>query len=314
MHAGEDMRPAVANPVKILISGASGLVGAALRRALRSEGHTIARLVRPGGAASDGDVRWDPASAMIDTAAMEGTYAVVHLSGASIADGRWTPARKAVLRSSRVDSTRLLVDAIARLRQKPGVLVCASATGYYGDRGDEILTEASEPGTDFLALLARDWEAEAIRASAAGVRTVMLRFGVILDPEGGALPKMLLPFRFGVGGRFGSGQQWMPWIALEDAVGITRTAIFDERFEGAVNVVTPNPVKNIDFTRIVARVLHRPSIFAVPAFALRLALGEMAKPLLLASTRAVPERLMKLGYAFRLAEIEAALRGILDRK
>ncbi|MGH9717456.1 MAG: TIGR01777 family oxidoreductase [Candidatus Acidiferrales bacterium] len=300
--------------MKILMSGASGLVGSALSHALRKEGYAIARLVRPGGHASDGDVRWDPSSATIDTTAMEGADAVVHLSGANIADGRWTPRRKALLRSSRVDSTRLLVDALAQLRQKPRVLVCASATGYYGNRGDELLTEASEPGTDFLALLARDWEAEAMRASAAGMRTVLLRFGIILSPHGGALPKMLLPFRFGAGGRIGSGKQWMPWIALEDVVGIARAAIADERFDGALNAVAPNPVRNAEFTRIAAAVLRRPAIFAVPAFALRAVLGEMADSLLLASTRAVPRRLAETGYAFHFAEIEAALRAILERK
>lgn len=300
--------------MKILMSGSSGLVGRSLRAALRAGGHTIARLVRPHGTASDGDVRWDPASAMIDTAAMEGADAVVHLSGASIADGRWSAARKAMLRSSRVDSTRLLVDALTQLRQKPRVLVCASATGYYGNRGEEVLTEASEPGTDFLALLARDWEAEARRASEAGVRTVMLRFGIILDAHGGALPKMLLPFRFGAGGRMGNGRQWMPWITLADAAAVARAAIADERLAGPVNAVAPNPVRNAEFTRIVARVLRRPALFAVPAFALRAILGEMADPLLLASTRAVPERLTTLGHGFQFTEFEAALRSILNRK
>lgn len=297
--------------MKILISGASGLVGNALSRALQAEGHTIARLVRANSTASDGDVRWDPTSATADVAAMEGAEAIVHLSGASIADGRWTQARKAILRSSRVDTTRLLVDAIAQLRQKPRVLVCASATGYYGNRGDEELTETSEPGTDFLALLARDWEAEAMRASPAGIRTVLLRFGVILAAKGGALPKMLLPFRFGAGGRMSSGKQWMPWIALEDAVGIARAAIKDERFVGPVNAVAPHPVRNAEFTRIVSRVLRRPAIFAVPAFALRVILGDMAGPLLLASTRVIPAKLVQLGYDLRFPELEMALREIL---
>ncbi len=297
--------------MRILISGASGLVGSALGRALRAEGHTVARLVRPGGAAADGDVRWDPASATIDRSALEGADAVVHLSGASIADGRWTAARKATLRSSRVGSTRLLVDSIAQLHQKPRVMVSASATGYYGDRGDEMLTEGSEPGTDFLALLARDWEAETMRAQELGIRVTTLRFGVILAREGGALPKMLLPFRFGLGGRIGSGRQWMPWIALDDAVRVVIAAITDDRFSGAVNTVAPNPVRNGEFTRVAARVLHRPAIFAVPAFVLRIALGEMAQPLLLASTRAVPERLTKMGYSFRFAELEPTLWELL---
>lgn len=303
-----------AKQMKILISGASGLVGAPLTRTLRDKEHTVARLVRPGRRATPGDVRWDPASATIDAAAMESADAVVHLSGASIAGGRWTPSRKAILRSSRVDSARLLVDAIANLRHKPRVLVCASATGYYGDRGDELLTELSEPGTDFLALLARDWEAEAMRASAAGIRVAILRFGVIFAGHGGALPRMLLPFRFSVGGRIGSGRQWMPWIAIDDAVAIACAALTDERFAGAINTVAPNPVRNRDFTRIIARTLRRPAIFAVPGFALRMALGEMAQPLLLASTRAVPECLMKLGYSFRYADAAAALHAICGRK
>jgi uncharacterized protein (TIGR01777 family) len=299
--------------MKILISGASGLVGAALSRALRADGHIVARLVRPGGATAAGDVRWDPSSATVDTAAMEGVAAVVHLSGASIAEGRWTRARKALLRSSRIDSTRVLVEAIAGMRQKPAVFVCASATGYYGDRDDEVLTEASEPGTDFLALLARDWEAEAMRAGAAGIRTVILRFGVIFAREGGALPKMLLPFRFGVGGKLGNGKQWLPWIVLEDAVRVAQAAIGDARLAGPVNTVAPNPVRNSEFTRIVARALHRPAIFTAPAFVLRAALGEMATPLLLASTRAVPERLAAIDFAFKFAEIEAALRDVCEK-
>lgn len=300
--------------MKILISGASGLVGNALSRALQAEGHKVARLVRANRAASSGDVRWDPASATIDVPAMDGADAVVHLSGANIADGRWTHARKAILRSSRVDTTRLLVDAVAQLRQKPRVLVCASATGYYGNRGDDELTETSEPGTDFLALLARDWEAEAMRASATGIRTVLLRFGVILAAKGGALPKMLLPFRFGVGGRMDGGKQWMPWIALEDAIQITRAVIKDERFAGPVNAVAPNPVRNAEFTRIVSRVLRRPAMFVVPAFALRVILGEMAGPLLLASTRAIPAKLVEMGYGFRFPELEMALQEMLKRK
>lgn len=300
--------------MKILISGASGLVGSALSRALRADGNAIARLVRPGGAGATGDVRWDPASATIDTAAMEGVNAVVHLSGASIAGGRWTRERKALLRSSRIDSTRLLVDALVRMRQRPSVLVCASATGYYGDRGDEVLTELSEPGTDFLALLARDWEAEAMRAGAAGIRTVILRFGVIFAREGGALPKMLLPFRFGAGGKIGTGKQWLPWIALQDAVGVARASVANERLNGPVNTVAPNPVRNAEFTRITARVLHRPAVFTAPAFALRVALGEMAKPLLLASTRAIPSRLMEIGYRFKFPDAESTLRGILGRE
>lgn len=299
--------------MKILISGSSGLVGKALSSALRTEGHTVARLVRPGGALSSGDVSWDPMAATMDTAAMEGPDAVVHLSGASIAGGRWTPARKAALRSSRIDTTRVLVDSLINLRTKPSVLVCASATGYYGNRGDEMLTESSSPGTDFLSLLARDWEEEAARAEMNGVRTATLRFGLILAADGGALPQMLLPFRLGLGGRFGTGAQWMPWIALEDVIAIARLAIADARVCGPWNVVAPNPVRNSEFTRILADVLHRPAIFPVPAFALRLALGEMAEPLLLASQRAVPARLLAMQHKFRFETLEPALRATLAK-
>ena len=294
--------------MKILISGSSGLVGKALLSALRGEGHTVARLVRPGGALSPGDVLWDPMAATMDTAAMEGTDAVVHLSGASIAGGRWTPARKAVLRSSRIDTTRVLVDSLINLRTKPSVLVCASATGYYGNRGDEILTESSSPGTDFLSLLARDWEGEAARAEMNGIRTAILRFGLILSADGGALHQMLLPFRLGLGGRFATGTQWMPWIALEDVIAIAKLAIADARFCGPWNVVAPNPVRNSEFTRVLADVLHRPAIFTVPAFALRLALGEMSEALLLASQRAVPARLLAMQHKFRFEMLDTALQ------
>ncbi|HTW23766.1 MAG TPA: TIGR01777 family oxidoreductase [Candidatus Baltobacteraceae bacterium] len=299
--------------MKILISGASGLVGKSLSAALREQGHTVARLVRPGGTVSAGDVSWDPMAATADTAAMEGTDAVVHLSGASIAGGRWTPARKAILRSSRIDTTRVLVDSIANLRKKPAVFVCASATGYYGNRGDEILTESSSAGGDFLALLARDWEAEAARAELSGIRTVMLRFGLVLSKDGGALSRMLLPFRLGLGGRFGSGAQWMPWISLEDAVAIARSAITDAQFTGPWNIVAPNPVRNSEFTKILAAALHRPAIFPVPPFALRLALGDMGEALLLTGQRAVPARLLAAKFSFRFETLDAALQAILAK-
>lgn len=297
--------------MRILTSGGTGFVGSALTQMLRANGHEVAHLVRPGVPMEQCDVRWDPNSASVDMAAMEGAEAVVHLSGASVADGRWTSTRKDLLRSSRIDSTRVLVDAVLHLRQKPRVFVCASAVGYYGDCGEEILTESSICGTDFLALLARDWEGEAMRATQGGVRTVMLRFGVIVAAHGGALPKMLAPLRWGVGGRLGNGKQWMAWVALEDALEAARNAIVDERFSGPVNVVAPNPVRNADFTRIAAAALHRPAIFPAPAFALRLALGEMAQPLLLASQRVRPERLVELGYAFRYESIEPALQAAL---
>jgi uncharacterized protein (TIGR01777 family) len=300
--------------MRVLISGASGLVGRKLSGALRDGGHTVARLVRPGGMVSADDVRWDPMAASIDLSALEGTDVVVHLSGASIADGRWTPERKSILRSSRVDLTRFLVDALTHLRSKPSVLVSASAIGFYGNRGDEILTEVSEGGHDFLALLARDWEAEALRAQTSGIRTVLLRFGIILSRDGGALPRMLMPFKFGAGGRIGSGRQWMSWIALEDAVDIARSVIVNEEFSGPLNVVAPNPVRNSQFARAVGAVLRRPAIFPAPEFVLRIALGEMAEPLLFASQRVRPEHLLAMAYPFRYGSLETALDAILGHK
>ena len=299
--------------MKVLISGGSGLVGTALTQALRAEGHTVAHLVRPGGDASPGDVRWDPASSFVNLDAMTGTDAVVNLNGASIGGGRWSPPRKKLLRSSRIDSTRVLEDALSRMKQKPRVFVSASAVGYYGDRGDEILTESSSSGSDFLSALARDWEAEAIRAQSLGIRTVITRFGIILSAKGGALPRMLTPFKLGAGGRLGSGKQWMSWVALEDVVGALRAAITSDQLSGPVNLVAPNPVRNSEFTQVLASVLHRPAIFPVPAFALRLALGEMADALLLASQRVEPERLSANRYAFQFENLEPALHAILAK-
>ena len=300
--------------MKILISGSSGLIGSAAATALKADGHNVVRLVRPGKAPNPGDVQWDPMRATVDVASLEGVDIVIHLSGAGIADGRWTEERKQLLRSSRIDTTRVLVDSLSRLNQKPQALIVASAIGYYGDRGDEILTESSTNGTDFLALVCRDWEAEASRAAAMGIRTVMLRFGVVLSGKGGALPKMLTPFKLGVGGRLGSGQQWMSWIAIEDVVGIIRHAIASEQVIGPVNVVAPNPVRNEEFTRLLAGMLHRPAIFPAPAFVLRLAMGEMADAVLLSSDRVKPERMLSAGYKFRFEILEPALRAaVLSR-
>jgi hypothetical protein len=295
------------------------MVGTALVESLRAEGHAIARLARPGtqipagGESSANWIRWNPAAGEIDSAAAENADAVVHLAGASIGNGRWTESRKAILRGSRVDATRNLVAALGQLSHPPKVFISASAIGYYGDRGEEELTEESAPGDDFLAKLSLDWEAESRRAEAFGARAVMTRFGIILSKRGGALPRMLLPFRMGLGGRLGSGKQWMSWITLEDAVRAIRTALEDARVRGPVNVVTPNPARNSEFTATLARVLRRPAIFPAPGFALGLVLGEMARPLLLSSQRVVPGRLRALGFEFREAELERALRRIEGR-
>lgn len=298
--------------MKIVISGASGLVGSALTDALRAEGHTVAHLVRTPGHVAPGDIRWTPTSATVDVPALEGVDAVVHLSGANVAAGRWTSARKQLIRSSRVDTTRLLVDSLSHLQRKPRVFVCASAIGFYGNRGDDILTETSHQGTDFLSFVVRDWESEAARAEHTGTRAVMLRFGVILAAQGGALPRMLVPFKRGLGGRLGSGNQWMSWIALEDTIGIIRAAIGNAEFKGPINVVSPNPMQNAEFTHVLASVLGHSARFHVPAFALRLAFGDMADALLLSSQRVRPERLLAAGYKFRFDSLEPALRAILN--
>jgi uncharacterized protein (TIGR01777 family) len=243
--------------------------------------------------------------------AANGADAVVNLGGASIAGGRWTAKRKALLRASRVETTRALVTALAKMSERPKALVSASAIGYYGDRGEELLTEESAAGTGFLAELARDWEAEAVKAESLGIRVVRVRLGVVLGKDGGALAKMLLPFKLGIGGRIGSGRQWMSWVTLDDGVGILRYAIENRAIRGAINVVAPQPVQNADFTRALGRALHRPAIFPAPAFALRLAMGQMADALLLASQRVAPERLKQLGYRFLHTELSRTLAGML---
>ncbi len=300
--------------MKILISGSSGLIGTTATAGLQADGHHVVHLVRSVKTANAGDVQWDPMRATVDVAGFEGVDVVIHLSGAGIADGRWTEERKQLLRSSRIDTTRVLVDSLSRLKQKPRTLIVASAIGYYGNRGDEILTESSTNGTDFLALLCRDWEAEASRAAAMGIRTVMLRTGVVLSGKGGALPRMITPFKLAVGGRLGNGQQWMSWIAIEDVLGIIRHAIANEQVSGPVNVVAPSPVRNEEFTRLLAGMLHRPAIFPAPAFVLRLAMGEMADALLLSSDRVKPDRMLAAGYKFRFEILEPALRAaVLSR-
>jgi uncharacterized protein len=301
--------------MKILVTGSTGLVGTALVGALAGAGQTVCRLMRPESAVRGGqkdgfDVLWNPTTGELGEAAV-GADAVVNLAGASIGGGRWTAERKALLRSSRVDTTRALVAALAKMKARSKVLVSASAIGYYGSCGDERLTEESAAGKDFLASLAREWEAEAQKAEALGIRVVRARFGIILARHGGALGKMLLPFKLGVGGRVGSGQQWMSWVTLDDVVGILRLALENRAVQGAVNVVAPGAVRNAEFTKELAHALRRPALFPAPAFALRLALGEMADALLLASQRVVPQRLQQLGYRFAHSDLAAAFAAVL---
>jgi uncharacterized protein len=302
--------------MKILVTGATGLVGTALVAALAHEGHTVCRLVRSatktaGGTVGTFDVAWDPETGNLGGAAV-GAEAVVNLGGASIVAGRWTDARKKLLRTSRVDSTRALVAVLEKMNAKPGVLISASAVGLYGNRGDEILTEDSAPGSDFLGNLTKEWEREALRAEQFGTRVVLARFGIILASEGGALPEMMLPFKFGVGGRIGDGKQWMSWVTLEDVVAILRLALIKRELRGPINVVAPEPARNADFVKELAIAMHRPAIFPAPAVALRLAMGEMADALLLSSQRAVPQRLTKAGYQFSDPNLSQAFATILD--
>ncbi len=284
---------------------------------LKQAGHTMCRLMRPGTEAgavrgNEGfDVRWNPETGELGAAAV-GAEAVVNLAGASIAHGRWTTERKKLLRESRVDTTRALVNALAKMAARPRVLVSASAVGYYGSRGDEVLKEDSPPGGDFLSEVARAWEAEAEKAEALGIRVVWARFGVILTRDGGALPQMARPFRLGLGGKIASGQQWMSWISLEDVVAIVRLALENGAVRGAVNVVAPAPVRNAEFTAALASALHRPALFPAPAFALRLLLGEMADALLLSSLRVVPAQLERLGYRFQQPDLATALKRSLS--
>jgi len=301
--------------MKILITGSSGLVGTALTQELLRAGHTVCRLVRSGTAAANRspqgfEVNWNPATCELGGAAV-GADAVVNLAGASIADGRWTFQRKQLLRTSRTETTRALVSALARMAARPRVLISASATGYYGNRGDETLTEASAPGTDFLSGIAKDWEAEAVKAEALGIRVVLARFGVVLAKHGGAIPQMMRPFQLGVGGKIASGKQWMSWITLDDATAILRLMLEDERIRGPLNVVSPQPVTNVEFTKTLAAALHRPALFPAPAFVLRLVLGEMADALLLSSQRVLPVQLQKLNYAFLHPDLRSACVAVL---
>jgi uncharacterized protein (TIGR01777 family) len=306
--------------MRILVSGSTGFLGTALTDTLEREGHTMVRLARPdtgdldAGSDRAQTVLWDPVGGLFNAEAAEGADALVHLAGASIADGRWNAARKNLLRTSRIEATRHLMAALSRLKQPPRVIVTSSAIGYYGDRADETLTEASAPGTDFLSALCRAWEAETARGAEFGARVVMLRFGIILAAHGGALPRMALPFKLGAGGKLGSGRQWMSWLTLAEAVGIIRFALVNSGLSGPTNAVTPNPVQNSDFTDTLAMTLHRPALFPAPAFALRLALGEMADALLLISQRVKPSRLEQTGYRFAQPELLPALAEVFHKK
>lgn len=300
--------------MKILISGSHGLVGSALVPLLTTSGYEVVRLVRHARTVGAPEVEWHPDKGTIDKEQLEGIDAVVHLAGENIAEGRWTSEKKRAIRESRVNGTTLLAETLATLTKPPSVFVSASAIGYYGDRGDELLTETSPPGNDFLAGVCQQWEKATTPAAEKGIRTVLARFGIILAENGGALAKMLTPFKMGIGGRIGNGKQWMSWIELDDVAGAISFLLHDSFVNGPVNVVSPFPVTNAEFTKTLGSVLSRPTLFPIPAFGVRLAFGEMADALLLASQKVQPAVLQARGFAFTRPRLELALKHLLHRE
>lgn len=297
------------NASVIAISGSSGLIGSALVHALSSDGHAIRHLVRRR-ARDESEISWDPQRGEIDAVRLNGVDAVINLAGEKL-DQRWTDEVKQRIRESRVKSTDLIARTLASLSSKPRVLVSGSAIGIYGDRGDEVLDESSSLGDGFLASVCKDWEAATRPAEDAGIRVVHSRTGIVLAKDGGALPRLVMPFRFGVGGRLGSGQQWMSWIAIADVVGAIRHALTTDTMRGAMNLVAPNPVRNEEMTEALSHELHRPALLPVPRVAMKLMLGEMADAAVLASQRVEPKALRAAGYSFALPVLEQALAAIL---
>lgn len=301
--------------MNVLMSGSTGLVGSALIARLKAHGHRVSRLVRPTTRCAEPSILWDPSAQSLDERSLATFDAVIHLAGENIASRRWTEAQKQRIRKSRIDGTSLLAIALARLEPPPAVLISASAIGYYGARGDEVLDEDSAAGNGFLAAVCRDWESAAEPAAARGIRVVAMRTGIVLSRSGGALKKMLLPFQLGLGGRIGSGTQYMSWITLDDVAAAYLHVLEDRSgsLRGPVNIVAPDAVTNLEFTRTLGKVLGRPTWLPLPAFAARLALGEMADELLLTSNRVVPRRLQASGFPFAHPHLEAALRHVLAR-
>jgi uncharacterized protein (TIGR01777 family) len=298
--------------MRILITGASGLVGKALTPFLEADGHEVRPLVRFATGYGSNAIEWSPERYSIALSRIENFDAVIHLAGESIAEGRWTEEKKKRIKESRVKGTRLISESLASLNNRPKILLSASAIGYYGSRGDEVLTEESAPGNDFLAKVCVEWEEATKEARDAGIRTCHLRFGIILDAEGGALGRMLPPFRMGVGGKIGDGRQWMSWVALDDVVGGIHHLLLNDAVSGPVNVVAPNPVTNREFTKRLGRALSRPTFFPIPAFGARLVFGEMGDALLLSSQRVDPVKLKRSGYQFKYPTLDSALAHVLQ--
>jgi hypothetical protein len=298
--------------MQILITGSTGLIGASLIPFLTTGGHNISCLKRDKLKIGENDLYWNPEKGEIEVPKLEGFEAVVHLSGENVA-GRWSDEKKAEIEDSRVKSTGLLCNALSKLEKKPSVLVCASAIGFYGNRGEEILTEESKPGKGFLADVTKKWEAATGIARKAGIRVVNLRLGVVLSPRGGALGKMLFPFRMGLGGKLGSGGQYMSWISIDDVIGAIYHAIKNDSLEGPVNAVSPKPVTNLQFTNTLGNVINRPTFFTMPSLLLRTLFGEMADETLLSSTRVIPSKLLSTNYEFQFTDLEASLRNLLGK-
>ncbi len=297
--------------MRVAVSGSHGLVGTALVGALGDLGHQVLCLVRASPDPSAGRLLWDPLSGEVDTESLEGVDAVVHLAGENVAAGRWTARRKEAIRNSRVQGTRILSEALAAMRNPPRVLIQASAMGIYGDRGDDLLDEQAPPGEGFLADMATEWEAQSLPAEEAGIRVLLPRISLVLAREGGAFPRLQKPFRLGVGGKLGTGRQWMSWIHLDDLVAVLLQGLDREDWRGPLNACTSHPVRNLDLSHALGRRLHRPTAFPVPAFVLRILLGEMAESLLLASLRMRPAVLEAAGFPFRYPDLESVLDGLL---
>jgi uncharacterized protein len=295
---------------RILVSGVSGPIGAALLPSLKTRGYEVTRLVRDA-ATGNAQISWNPAKPIAPDM-VSGFDAVIHLAGESIV-GRWTKTKKAKIRDSRVVGTTNLAQALAQAKRKPEVFVCSSAIGYYGDRGNEVLNERSKPGTGFLADVCREWEAATQAAAQASIRTVQMRTGIVLSPKGGALGKMLTPFKMGVGGKIGDGRQWMSWIDVQDMVGAIHHVLKSDLLQGPVNMVAPKPVTNAEFTETLGSVLSRPTILPMPAFAVKLAFGEMGETVLLGSQRVEPTQLVMSGYPFRFTSLRASLENLLKK-
>jgi uncharacterized protein (TIGR01777 family) len=297
--------------MKVVISGASGLIGKRLAKELVDAGHEVLRLVRTVPKSAD-EVRWDIDRGEIDIAALQGIDAAINLAGENVGEGRWTDEKKKKIYESRVQGTRLLVSAMTQLDPKPQVLISASAIGLYGDRGDEIVTEESARGKGFLADVCDAWETETKPAEAAGIRVVVPRLGAIFSNDGGAFPKLVMPFHLFVGGKIGSGKQWLSWLTIDDLIRVLVEFLHDERYRGAVNVVSPEPVRNAELARALGQKLSRPSFWTVPKFAVELLFGEMGRETVLASTRVVPQRLLELGFEFKAPSLDAALEKLLN--